>query len=145
MCNNNDMQQRITVSEIASVVIVFVICWLLNIWIVHHRWRPIINMRANVSLSPWNYCSTAYQYKLFNTKTTLFMKRIRLCVNSQSLVLAAGQPHFRSGCSAISAINVRVISFYSCYLHYFIGPWNHENLKGFASMHCPFQSICLGV
>ena len=52
----------------------FVIYWLLNIRIVHHRWRPIINMRANVSLSPWNYCSTTYQYQLFNTKTTLFLK-----------------------------------------------------------------------
>ena len=25
------------------------------------------------SPAPWNYCSTAYQYELFNTKTTLFM------------------------------------------------------------------------
>ena len=28
MHNNNDMQQGITVSEIASIVLVFVICWL---------------------------------------------------------------------------------------------------------------------
>ena len=32
MRNNNEMQQRITVSEIASVMLVFVICWLLNIY-----------------------------------------------------------------------------------------------------------------
>ena len=32
MQNNNDMQQKITVRETASVVLVFVICWLLNIY-----------------------------------------------------------------------------------------------------------------
>ena len=43
------------------------LCYMLAteyLWIVHHHWRPIINIHANVSLSYWNYCSIAYQYEL---------------------------------------------------------------------------------
>ena len=70
MRNNNEMWY-------SFIVLVFVICWYwisvdVYLW-VHHCWRPIINIRANVSLSPWNYCSTAYQYEFFNSKMTLFV------------------------------------------------------------------------
>ena len=72
-------------------------------------------------------------FNALHLSKVIFNKWICLCVVSQSWVLVAGRPHFCAGCSAISAINVRVISVYLRYFHYFIGPWNHENLKGFAS------------
>ena len=56
------------------------------------------------------------------SKVTFNKQILFLCVNSQSFVLVIGRPCFHTGCSAISAINVWVISVYSCYSDYFIGP-----------------------
>ena len=75
-------------------------------------------------------------YFIFNAlqvSKVAFNKQIHLYVDSQSLVLVTGWPRLRAGCFAIGTIDVWVISVYSCYSHYFIGLWIHENLNGFAS------------
>ena len=87
--------------------------------------------RKDVTESSFGNFSLSFNALHFSK--VIFSKRIRLCIISQSWVLVARRPHFRAGYFAISAINVRVISVYLCYLHCFIGPWNHKNLKDFTS------------
>ena len=62
-----------------SVMLIFAICWLLNICGgylgLHPSWRPIVDVRANVSLCPF----TAYQtLSLGSTRSFLRLTNVSL-------------------------------------------------------------------